>query len=353
MSVLNPIIEQGFEKVVFFNNPSLDLTAIIAVHSTVLGPGLGGCRFKSYENIDSALKDVLRLAEGMSYKSSLAGLNLGGGKSVIIQSEKSIKNRNETFKVFAKWVESLKGSYVTAEDMGTSLQDVKIMSDFTSYISGSDPEKGGGGDPSPFTARGVFLGMKACLEEAYGNESVRNKVIAIQGVGSVGYYLAEILLSEGAIVKVADLNKVALDKAKSLGAEIVSPDHILSTECDIFAPCAAGAILNKDSIGNLNCKIVAGAANNQLEKVSDENLLLEKGIMYAPDFAINSGGVIMCADELEEGGFNLSRVNGRVDKIRETVSRVIKDSKSKNLLVSEVAISLAKERIQKAKAAIS
>lgn len=340
-------LEKRFEKVSFFYDRELDFTAIIAVHSTILGPSLGGCRLKNYDSLNDALFDVLRLAEGMSYKNSLAGLNIGGGKSVIIPSKKALDNREKLFLKFGSWVESLGGSYITAEDMGTSLEDIKIISRVTKFVSGSDPSKGGGGDPSPYTAKGVFLGIGACLERVYGSADYKNKKVLIQGLGHVGYYLAKFLHEAGSKIIVADTNNEKLNKAKlEFEAEISSIDKIYDYPCDVFAPCAVGAILNADTTRRLNCRIIAGAANNQLSCLEDERTLKDRGILYAPDFAINSGGVINCAAELLPQGYSKEWVLSLVDKIGKTVGLIIDKSQDSGKLAGEVAIELAKERLR-------
>ena len=340
-------LEKKFEKVSFFYDRELDFTAIIAVHSTILGPSLGGCRLKNYDSLNDALFDVLRLAEGMSYKNSLAGLNIGGGKSVIIPSQKALDNREKLFLKFGSWVESLGGSYITAEDMGTSLEDIKIISRVTKFVSGSDPSKGGGGDPSPYTAKGVFLGIGACLERVYGSADYKNKKVLIQGLGHVGYYLAKFLHEAGSKIIVADTNNEKLNKAKlEFEAEVCATDKIYDYPCDVFAPCAVGAILNADTTKRLKCSIVAGAANNQLSCLEDERTLKDRGILYAPDFAINSGGVINCAAELLPQGYSKEWVLSLVDKIGKTVGLIIDKSQDSGKLAGEVAIELAKERLR-------
>ena len=337
-----------FENVNFFHDRELEFSAIIAVHNTVLGPSLGGCRIRNYKNSDEALEDVLRLAEGMTYKNSLAGLNLGGGKSVIIPSEKSLANREKMFAVFGKWVDSLGGKYITAEDMGTSVEDIKIVSQYTKHVSGSDPLKGGGGDPSPFTAMGVYLGIGACLERVYGSKDYAGRSVLIQGLGHVGLYLAKLLLKSGAKLIVAEPNNSLLIQARNeIEFQECELENVYQTECDVFAPCAIGAILNSETCPTIKCKIVAGAANNQLKTSADEEILKSRGIIYAPDFAINSGGVTMCAGEFLEGGYSKSWVDSIVAKVGDTVGKIIDISQKSGKLAGVVAIEMAKERIEK------
>lgn len=341
------LLYRKFENVSFFYDRELDFSAIIAIHNTVRGPSLGGCRVRQYESLESALYDVLRLAEGMTYKNALAELSLGGGKSVIIPSEKALSQRELLFKKFATWVHSLGGKYITAEDMGTSVEDIKVVSRVTPFVSGSDPEKGGGGDPSPFTARGVFYGIGACLERVFGTGDYVGKTVLIQGIGHVGFHLAKLLREAGARVVVSDVSSENIQKAKAaLNVEACEVSQVYSYQADVFSPCAIGAILNQNTIPMLQCKIVAGAANNQLEFPDDESRLKDRGILYAPDFAINSGGVINCAAEFLPQGYSEQWVTSLVSNIGKTVGTILDTSKSSGKLAGEVAIDLAKERIK-------
>lgn len=348
---LQELVSHSHEHVSIFQRPEVGLTAIIAVHDTTLGPALGGCRMNLYPDFDEALYDALRLAEGMTYKNSLAGLSLGGGKSVIIADRFLSDGREELFRAFGQCVESFQGSYITAEDMGTSVRDINVINSVTEFVSGRDPEAGGGGDPSPYTARGVFDGVRACIERLYGSADLRGRHVAIQGLGAVGMRLAELLAAEGAKITAADPHGGNCDKAaKEFGAKILPTAQIYDVEADIFSPCAIGAILNSETIPRLRCKVVAGAANNQLAHDTDEDLLQARGILYAPDFAINAGGVILCADEREPGGFTPERVDQRVAMIGPTVAKILETSAASGKKAGQVAIELAKERIQRAKA---
>lgn len=378
MSVLSEITAHGHEQVVFFqentsyfSTPSFSapgaehplvqrtgeggaapggLVAIVAIHDTTLGPALGGCRMHAYGSLEEALYDVLRLSEGMTFKNSLAGLNLGGGKAVIVQDRALQEGRVELFRKFGGWVSSLGGRYITAEDMGTSVSDMTAVLECCSHVAGKDPALGGGGDPSPWTALGVFCGMRACLERVYGAADFTGRTVAVQGAGHVGNYLVGHLVKAGAKVVVADTRAEPLEHVrKSYDVEVVSPKDIAEVQCDIFAPCAMGSAINPDTVGAIKCKIVAGAANNQLSDARIEGELARRGIVYAPDFAINAGGVIMCADEFEPGGYTESRVRSRVERIYETVGAVLDRAKSSGQSTAEVAIQLAKERIVKAK----
>ncbi|HKV08436.1 MAG TPA: Glu/Leu/Phe/Val dehydrogenase dimerization domain-containing protein, partial [Thermoanaerobaculia bacterium] len=266
MELFQQMVSMGHERVLFCSNPEVGLKAIIAVHSTVLGPGLGGVRMWPYKSLDEALLDVLRLSRGMTYKAAAAGLHLGGGKAVIIGDPKKDKSE-ELFRSFGRYVESLHGLYITAEDVGIDMEDMETVLTETRWVTGVSPANGGGGDPSPVTAFGVLLGMKAAAQWQLGDASLKGRTVAIQGLGSVGYHLARYVKDEGAAkIFGADIDPEAIAIARDeLGVEIVPPGEILETECDILAPCALGAILNDRTIPKLRCKVVAGAANNQLE----------------------------------------------------------------------------------------
>ena len=367
MSVLSKISTSGHEQVVFFQQPAThpassarrggsasgtgeSLIAIVAIHDSTLGPALGGCRMHAYGSLDEALNDVLRLSEGMTFKNSLAGLNLGGGKAVIVKDRATQEGRADLFRTFGRWVSSLDGKYITAEDMGTSVSDMTAVLECCSHVAGKDPSLGGGGDPSPWTALGVVCGMRASLERVFGSPDFTGRTVAVQGAGHVGQYLIAHLVQAGAKVIVADTRNEPLDSVrKTYDVEVVAPKDIVSVPCDIFAPCAMGAIVNPDTVRSLSCKIIAGAANNQLSDSAIEAELARRGIAYAPDFAINAGGVIMCADEFEPGGYTESRVRSRVERIYETVGAVLDRAKSSGQSTAEVAIQLAKERIARAK----
>ncbi|MDX1632323.1 MAG: Glu/Leu/Phe/Val dehydrogenase [Thermoanaerobaculia bacterium] len=338
------IESMGHERVLVCSNPDVGLKAIIAVHSTVLGPGLGGCRMWSYDSDQEALTDVLRLSRGMTYKAAAAGLNLGGGKAVIIGDAKTDKSE-ALFRAFGRYVDSLGGLYITAEDVGTDMEDMELILTETPWVTGVSPAHGGSGDPSPVTAYGTLQGIKATLKWQFDEPDVSSRSVAIQGLGSVGHYLAQYLLERGAKVFGSDIDADAVDQAEEMGVEIVPNDDIFDADCDVFAPCALGAVLNDETIPRLRCKIVAGAANNQLD---DEHrhgeMLQEKGILYAPDFVINAGGLINVYNELM-GDYSQERALRMTRGIYLNLTRVFEISKKDGITTADAADRVAEERI--------
>ncbi|MFN2590836.1 MAG: Glu/Leu/Phe/Val dehydrogenase, partial [Actinomycetota bacterium] len=265
MSVFDQLSDE-YEEIVFFNDPPSGLHAIVAIHSTTLGPALGGTRFYPFATEDEALRDVLRLARGMTYKAAAAGLDLGGGKAVIIGDPKRMKSE-ELLRAYGRFLDTLGGRYITAEDIGTSRDDMDLIRRETRYVTGVSPELGGSGDPSPVTAYGVYLGLRAAAEEAWQEHSLKGRTVAVQGVGKVGYYLVKHLVEEEARVVVADVDVDAVARAvRDFGVETTDPDKIHAVECDVYAPCALGGVIRDDTLPELKCRIVAGAANNQLER---------------------------------------------------------------------------------------
>ncbi len=336
------------EQVMYFNDKDTGLKGIIAVHNTVLGPSLGGCRIWNYDNESDALWDVLRLSRGMTFKSSISGINLGGGKAVIIGNPK-VKRDEAFWRRFGKFVDSLNGKYITAEDVGTSTEVMSIVMQETKHVTGKPVSAGGTGDPSPFTAYGVFLGLKASVKELTGSDSLEGKRVAVQGVGHVGHSLVGQLTAAGAKVFITDINQTNLQNtAKEFNATIVGTHEIYDLDVDVYSPCALGATINSDTISTLRCSIIAGAANNQL---ADENLhgqmLLDKGIIYAPDFLINAGGVINCYREVHSLGEADSSL--LIENIYGRTLEIFKKSKAENIPTQEAAIRIAADRIAKAK----
>jgi leucine dehydrogenase len=350
MDLFQQMASMGHERVLVCSNPEVGLEAIIAVHSTVLGPGLGGVRMWPYKSMDDAVTDVLRLSRGMTYKAAAAGLNLGGGKAVIIGDPK--KNKSEAlFRSFGRYVESLGGLYITAEDVGTDMEDMEDILQETRWVTGVSPAHGGGGDPSPVTAYGVLQGMKAAAHWQFGENdgSLNGRSVAIQGLGSVGYHLAKYLKDEGAKLFGADIDTEATARARDeLGVEIVPSAEILAVDCDVFAPCALGAILNDRTIPGLRCKVVAGAANNQLENEAVHGQALhDRGILYAPDFVINAGGLINVYNELT--GYNRERAMRMTRGIYLNMMRVFQISRDQSVPTYVAADRVAEERIAKIK----
>jgi leucine dehydrogenase len=342
----NPVIAQmsqyNHEQLLFCNDNETGLKAIIAVHNTVLGPALGGTRMWMYTNEMEALNDVLRLSRGMTYKNSISGLNLGGGKAVIIGDARTMKSE-ALMRRFGKFVNSLAGKYITAEDVGISPIDMTYVAMETDHVVGLP---GKSGDPSPVTAHGVYVGMKACAKQQFGSDSLSGKKIAVQGVGHVGEYLVAALAKENAEIFISDIHEPTLKRvAQQYGAKVVGLDEIYDIEMDIYAPCALGATVNDDTLSRLTCSIIAGAANNQLKIESVHGrAVMEKGIIYAPDFAINAGGVINCYSEVK--GLSSEWALGKAEEIYNTISNIVRRSSDENIPAYQIANKMAEERIE-------
>lgn len=345
MEIFQYLEKYDYEQLVFCQDKQSGLKAIIAIHDTTLGPALGGTRMWTYANEEAAIEDALRLARGMTYKNAAAGLNLGGGKTVIIGDPRKDKNE-EMFRAFGRYIQSLNGRYITAEDVGTTVADMDLIHEETDYVTGISPAFGSSGNPSPVTAYGVYRGMKAAAKAAFGTDSLESKVVAIQGVGNVAYHLCKHLHDEGARLIVTDIHKEAVKRAvDDFGAKAVNPNEIYSVECDIYAPCALGAVINDDTIPQIKAKVIAGAANNQLQDTSHGDIIHKMGIIYAPDYVINAGGVINVADELY--GYNRERALKKVDTIYSNIERVIEISKRDHIPTYLAADRLAEERIER------
>lgn len=334
----------GHEQVVFCYDKATGLKAIIAIHDTTLGPALGGTRMWNYATEGEAINDVLRLSRGMTYKAAISGLKLGGGKAVIIGDAKTQKTP-QLFRKYGQFVDSLGGRYITAEDVGTSTSDMVNVRETTKHVTGLPETMGGGGDPSPVTAFGVFMGMKASALEFWGSDSVKGKRVMVQGVGHVGQNLVRMLTEEGAVVMVSDINKDSVEAmVKQYGAASVAPENVYDQEIDIYAPCALGATLNTENINRLNCSVVAGAANNQLaEEVQHGQQLKEKGILWAPDFLINAGGLINVYSELH--GYNRDAAMEQASKIYDTTLEILRKAKQQDITTIAAAKMIAEERI--------
>jgi leucine dehydrogenase len=344
MKLFEMLEEKDHEEIVFLSDRKSGLRAIIAIHNTTLGPALGGCRMYPYETTEQALLDVLRLSRGMTYKAAVAGLNLGGGKSVIMGDPK--KQKNEIlFRAFGRFIQGLGGRYITAEDVGTNVSDMEFVRMETRYVTGVSKALGGSGDPSPVTALGTYQGIKACAEKVLKTPSLKGVRIVVQGLGHVGYHLVRHLYDEGAKLYV---NDVDMDRVKRVvsefGAEFVEETKLFSAEADIFSPCALGAVINDSTIAQMKFKIIAGAANNQLQDEDKHGrMLVERGIVYAPDYVINSGGLINVYNELE--GYNQEKALAQAKNIHDIVRRILDLSEKENIPTHVASNRLAEERI--------
>ncbi|MGE0172869.1 MAG: Glu/Leu/Phe/Val dehydrogenase [Oligoflexales bacterium] len=347
MKVFDSLSTMGHEQVVFCNDKASGLKAIIAIHDTTLGPALGGCRMWDYNSEEEALRDVLRLSRGMTYKAAITGLNLGGGKAVIIGDPKKLKSE-VLFKTFGRFIDSLGGRYITAEDVNIRVRDMEIVATETPYVTGISSHQGSG-DPSPVTAMGVYYGIKASVKHKLGKDNLRGLKVAIQGCGAVGSNLAQLLHNDGVKLYVSDLaEEKAKQVADRLGAELVDLNKIHALSVDVFAPCALGGVINDETIADLKATIIAGAANNQL---LDEELhgkkLKERGILYAPDYVINAGGLINVYEELR--GYDPAAAKERCSGIFDTLLRIYQEADSQNLPTVMASNRVAEERINSAK----
>lgn len=330
------------ELVLFCNDNTTGLKAIIAVHNTTLGPALGGLRMWNYKSDHDALFDVLRLSRGMTYKSAVAGLNLGGGKAVIIGDARTQKSE-ALLRRFGKFVNNLAGKYITAEDVGIGVQDIETVLNETPYVAGLADKSG---DPSPFTAYGTYLSIKASMKKLTGSDSLVGKKVMVQGTGHVGLYLVEHLVKDGATVLAYDIYEDNLKAAVAAGATAVSGDVVYSSAVDVYAPCALGATLNPDTIPQLKCAIVAGAANNQLlDEVRDGQALQDRKILYAPDFVVNAGGIINVFNEVQ-GNYRKERSMRMTENIYNTILNVYATCDAQGILPQQAAIAVAEKRIK-------
>lgn len=343
--LFNELADKGHEQVVICSDPETGLKAIIAIHNTTLGPALGGTRMWNYESEDAAMRDVLRLSRGMTYKSAISGLNLGGGKAVIIGDPHTQKTE-ALFRAFGRFVDGLGGRYITAEDVGMTEKEMEWIYSETKYVTGIPKALGGSGNPSPVTAYGVYMGVKACAKKAYGSDSLEGKTIALQGAGNVASYFARHAAKEGAKLFISD---IYVDKAKALveevGGELVDADSIYGLDVDIFTPCALGGVINDDTMGQFKCDIIAGGANNVLDEEDKHGQkLLDKGIIYAPDYVINAGGIINIASELE--GYNEERALQNAGNIYNTITDILNYSEEQGIPAHKASNALAEKRIK-------
>ncbi len=346
---MDPVFGQlsfdNHEQIVFCHDKDTGLKAIIGIHNTVLGPALGGTRMWKYNNEWEALNDVLRLSRGMTYKSAISGLDLGGGKAVIIGDAKTDKNP-ELMQKFGAFVHSLSGKYITAEDVGMVTADMDTVRDVTPYVTGISEARGGSGNPSPVTAYGVYMGMKAAAKYQFGSDSLAGKKILVQGIGHVGETLVHHLCNEGALVQMVDLSEQRLEEVrKKYGAQIFTGDDMYSADVDIYAPCALGATINDDTVYKIKAKVIAGAANNQL---ANENvhgpILQERGIVYAPDFLINAGGIINVYGEIAHYGKD--EALRRTENIYNTTLEIFDYAVKHNMTPQKAAMAIAENRIE-------
>ncbi len=337
--------KNDFYKIIYHIDKSTGLKVIIGIHDITLGPSLGGVRILNYENESEALSDVIRLSRGMSYKSSISGLNLGGGKAVIIGDVNKIKT--ESFlRSFGKFVDSLGGEYITASDVNTNINDMVPISKETNHVVTLPRSLGGCGDPSIMTGYGTYLGIKAAVKKVYNTDSLKNKKILIQGVGKVGRYIVEYASKEGAYIYVSDISEESIGEvSKRFKVSVIDPYQVYESNVDIYCPCALGATINDLTINKLKCKIIAGAANNQLEQeIKHDKSLFEKGIVYVPDFVINAGGIIACYPEYL-GKFNEKETFLEVEKIYDRCIEILNISEDRNLPPQLISLNMAKERI--------
>jgi leucine dehydrogenase len=345
MGVFDALAERNFEELLYGYDEKSGLRTIIAIHSTALGPALGGTRFYPYASEDDALRDVLRLARGMTFKAAAAGLDLGGGKAVIIGDPHTDADER-LWRVYGRYVDSLHGRYITAEDVGTSTLDLAVVRKETRWAVGIPLAEGGSGDPSPATARGLMAGLRATMRFRWGSDDLKGRRVAVQGIGKVGLDLVRRLTEAGAEVIASDVYEPNLQRAVELyGVKAVSPDEILFVDCDILSPCALGDVLNAETIPKLNCEIVCGAANNQLGRAEDADLLEERGILYAPDFVVNAGGLTNVFEELQ--GYSADRAALHIDAIEPRTAKILQMAKERGINPHRAAVEFAQERIDR------
>lgn len=347
MELFKAMQQYDYEQLVFCQDQASGLKAIIAIHDTTLGPALGGTRMWTYASEEAAIEDALRLAKGMTYKNAVSGLNLGGGKTVMTGDPRRDKNE-AMFRAFGRYIQGLNGRYITAEDVGTTVADMDIIHQETEFVTGTSASAGASGNPSPATAFGVYRGMKAAAREAFGSDSLEGRTVAVQGVGNVAIHLCKYLHDEGARLIVTDIHREAVNAAvEQFDAIAVDPDDIVGVACDIYAPCALGATINDESIRRLRAKVIVGSANNQLKEARHGDMLHELGVVYAPDYVINAGGVINVADELN--GYNADRAYSKVGEIYNSITRIFEISHEEGIPAYLAADRLAEQRIEQLK----
>ena len=347
MDILGYMGRYGHEQLVVCQEGSAGLRAFIAIHDTTLGPACGGVRVWPHPTEEEAILDVLRLSRAMTYKSAAAGLPLGGGKALIMADPRKEKDE-ALLRAFGRCVDTLGGRYITTEDVGMTPTDLEHIAQETRHVVGLPVSKGGSGDTSPLTGLGVYLGMKASAKAVWGSDSLEGRVVAMQGFGNVGVQTAQHLLKEGVRLVVTDVYQGALDRARGMGATVVEPEAIYETQCDIFSPCALGGVLNAETIPRLRCAIVAGGANNQLLERSDGEELHRSGILYAPDYVINAGGIINVACEID-GDYQPERAREMTERIYDTTERVVHMAREEDIPTAAAADRLAEQRLEEAR----
>ena len=344
MEILEQMGDEGHEQLVVVSDAGSGLKAIIAIHDTTLGPACGGTRIWPYKSEQEAIWDALRLSRAMTYKSAAADLPLGGGKGVIIAD--SLTQKTEVLvRAYGRFVDTLGGRYLTTTDVGSTGRDMEYIKQETDHVVGLPVTAGGSGDTSIMTGLGIYMGMKACAKETWGNDSLRGKVVAMQGFGKVATHTAHHLMKEDATLVVTDVFDGALDRARDRGLKVVKPDEIYGLDCDIFAPCALGGVINPETIPQLKCKVIAGGANNQLLSDTDGEALHRLGILYGPDYILNSGGIINVESEIS-GIYNADRAREKTERVYEIIERVISISKNEEIPTAKAADRLAEERLK-------
>jgi leucine dehydrogenase len=336
--------DEGHEQLVVVSDAGSGLKAIIAIHDTTLGPACGGTRIWPYKSEQEAIWDALRLSRAMTYKSAAADLPLGGGKGVIIADSHTQKTE-ALVRAYGRFVDTLGGRYLTTTDVGSTGRDMEYIKQETDHVVGLPVTSGGSGDTSIMTGLGIYMGMKACAKETWGNDSLRGKVVAMQGFGKVATHTAHHLMKEDATLVVTDVFDGALDRARDRGLKVVKPDEIYGLDCDIFAPCALGGVINPETIPQLKCKVIAGGANNQLLSDTDGEALHRLGILYGPDYILNSGGIINVESEIS-GIYNADRAREKTERVYEIIERVISISKNEEIPTAKAADRLAEERLK-------
>jgi len=347
LQILNFMAKEGHEHLLICSDPTVGLKALIAIHDTTLGPACGGCRIWPHPTEEAALEDVLRLSKAMTYKSALAGLDLGGGKALIIADPRADKTE-ALFRSFGRSIDTLGGKFIVAEDVGATPEDMVHVAKETDHVVGLPLEHGGSGETSIMTGLGVYLGMKACAQEKWGNYSLNGKTIAIQGFGHVAENLAPYLIAEGANLVVTDIFPDALQRAEALGARTVAPDDIYDVNCDIFSPNALGGVINPRTIPRLRCPIIAGGANNQLSSPEDAKTLARRGILYAPDYVINAGGIINASCEVGMA-YDEALARQKTEGIYNTIQRVLRMAADDDITTAQAADLLAEARLRNAR----